>query len=247
MANSSRRWQYFGASVRGPAHIQASLPNQDAWLGARLRTGAAVVVCDGLGSRRHSRHGATEACRAAIMATRIWRKAAPPAPFKTLIPLIHAIWSLRVQPFDEHDCATTCLLAVADDDGSLHVAQLGDGLALVGDAGGVRVVGRVRDGFGNETTGLGIATRLSEWETYEGVPEESGSAVLLTTDGIADDLLPDRLHEFLRFIRAAFCPLPAPERWRLLAKELRNWPTPHHSDDKTLALLWSQSQEAQRA
>ena len=68
-------------------------------------------------------------------------------------------------------------------------------------------------------------------------------AVLLATDGIADDLDSFRLGEFIHFVRSTYCPLAPAVRWRRLAYDLRNWPTPYHSDDKTLAFLWNNPTE----
>ena len=241
MGTSPPNWHYFGASVRGPAHIRNRAPNQDAWCGGRLCNGAVVAVCDGLGSRPHSRRGAREACRVVATAARQWC-AVPTAPIEMLLKLIHATWSLRVYPYAEEDCATTCLFAVADSDGRLHIAQLGDGLSLVMDGNVLQTITRTADDFSNETTGLGIARRLSEWQTLE-CSQSSETAVLLATDGIADDLDSSRLGEFVRFVRSTYCPLAPAARWRRLAHDLRNWPTPYHSDDKTLAFLWNNPTE----
>lgn len=236
MGTSPQSWHYFGASVRGPAHVHNGVPNQDAWRGGHFREGTLIAVCDGLGSRPHSRRGAQEACRAVAVAVRQW-SAVPTAPIEKLLKLIHATWSLRVHPYAEEDCATTCLFAVAGSNGRLHVAQLGDGLSLVMDGSVLRTITRTADDFANETNGLGIARRLSEWETFECDPSTE-AAVLLATDGISDDLDGTRLGEFVHFVRSTYCPLAPAARWRRLAHDLRNWPTPYHSDDKTLAFLW---------
>ena len=50
---------------------------------------------------------------------------------------------------------------------------------------------------------------------------------------------PQNRHYFGASVRGAtYCPLAPAERWRRVAKDLRNWPTPYHRDDKTLAFLW---------
>lgn len=241
METLSQNWHYFGASVRGPVHVRNRALNQDAWRGGHLRNGTVIVVCDGLGSRPHSRRGAQEACQAVFSAARQWL-AVPTAPIEMLLKLIHATWSLRVHPYAEEDCATTCLFAVASNDHQIHVAQLGDGLSLVMDGNVLRTITRTADDFSNETTGLGIARQLSEWQTLE-CNQSSETAVLLATDGIADDLDNSRLGEFVHFVSSTYCPLAPSERWQRVARDLRNWPTPYHSDDKTLAFLWRNSLE----
>jgi len=63
--------------------------------------------------------------------------------------------------------------------------------------------------------------------------------VILCTDGVADDLLSDKHRDFAEWVEDELVPLPASTRWRSLATELRTWPTPHHIDDKTLAVIRS--------
>lgn len=233
------RWQWFGASVRGPLHRREAMPNQDCWLGGRLGNGGFVVVCDGMGSRPEARFGSQQACRAVAQALRLWSRSAD-APIELLLRLVHNIWSVLIHPRDQRDCATTCLLAATCPGGRLVVAQLGDGLALVRKADGEPVVLFDRDdGFANQTTALGVATSLREWRCHIDPSTGSGTAVLLATDGIADDLLFEKRPAFLSFLLDEFASLPASRRWRKLADELRNWPVPRHTDDKTLALLWT--------
>lgn len=89
------------------------------------------------------------------------------------------------------------------------------------------------------TTGLGIATDLREWRVHVEPRLPDRMALLLATDGVADDLLPEGRVGFLEFLVSRFGALPPRERARALARELRSWPTPHHRDDKTVAVLWN--------
>lgn len=52
------RWRVFGASVAGKAHIDKSLPCQDAHAHLQVGSSLVAVVCDGAGSARHSELGA---------------------------------------------------------------------------------------------------------------------------------------------------------------------------------------------
>lgn len=231
-------WDWFGASVRGPGHIQDDLPNQDAWSGRSGRFGSAVVVCDGLGSRPNSAVGSKAACRVVFDALRHWTRK-PGASTDSLIRLVHDFWTLEVHPLTTTSCATTCLFAAAPATGPLLVAQLGDGLAAIRPPGGpLRLVGRPREGFANETTGLGIARSIADWSIVVEPEPRPGTIVLLTTDGISDDLLPERLDEFVEHLADTFPPMPRRARSTALAWRLRRWETPLHSDDKTLALFW---------
>ena len=62
--------------------------------------------------------------------------------------------------------------------------------------------------------------------------------MVLATDGVADDLAPERLDEFTDWLANDIGRLSPPTaRWRRLCRELRAWPVPHHLDDKTVAVL----------
>ena len=227
-----------GASVQGPEHRRERKPNQDAWL-SRLAHGTALaVVCDGLGSRPHSRFGSRAACRAVADAVRHW-EVIPDAPPELLLRLVHALWNLRVHQNGREDSATTCLFAAVVKDGRIVLAQLGDGLVMLKTGRGTTTLEPTVERFGNTTTGLGIAADVREWRVHVESRFESAAAILLATDGIADDLLPEKRVEFLDFLVGHYGPLAGNMRARAIAKELREWPTPRHRDDKTVAVLWN--------
>ena len=230
-------WETMGASVRGPAHRRARQPNQDAWLIRRTRTYVLCVICDGLGSRPHAAAGARAACRSVAEAARVW-SATPDAPPELLLRLIHAVWNLRVHPLGASDSATTCAFAVAVSDGPLLLAQPGDGLVLARQGDQTILLEPPSERFGNTTTGLGVASDLREWRyrISKSTPEQA--AILLATDGVADDLLPERRTGFLDALISHYGNRPPDERSRLMSGTLRGWPTSGHRDDKTLAVMW---------
>ncbi len=225
----------FGTSVQGPAHKAEGLPNQDAWLHAHVGNMRVVVVSDGMGSRPFAREGAMAACRATVDALRQWRRN-PAAPPEILVSMIHLFWRARVAPLPPAECACTCLFAAADQNGMGIVGQLGDGLVLIRNDTGVRSLqNRDPNHFSNQTEGLGVSRNITAWST---APLNTDiRAVVLSTDGVADDLLPERFEDFVNWLEKDIG-LQAPQRrWRALATALRRWPTPRHIDDKTIAVL----------
>ena len=232
-------WDFCGTTVRGPGHIQSSLPNQDAWMGRRLKKGIVLVAADGMGSRKHAEIGAKAACRAVIDAFKLWSRK-DGLPVELLLRLIHQMWHLHIHPYQPFDCASTCLFVVALPDGGLLSAQLGDGLILIRSASGVGctqpAVGEKQ--FSNETTALGVATSLDEWAWRLMPCDAAPLAVVLVTDGIADDLEEDKYSAFVDYLGERYTTLPKGRRSRAIAKELEQWPVPFHCDDKTLAYLW---------
>lgn len=233
------RYTYsFGTSVRGPLHRLERRPNQDAWLHARGSFGVLVVVCDGLGSKPNARIGSRSACLAVKEAVQRWSKVED-APLSYLPHLIEVLWRLRVHPLDPSTAATTCLLALASADGGAWIlGGVGDGLALARTGDELcTVVGSRGDGFSNETSGLGVSRGPRAWKLLELPPTEQDRIVVLATDGVSDDLVPEKLDGFCDWLVDSFKGLSPADRWRALGAELRAWPTPGHLDDKTLAVL----------
>lgn len=229
----------FGASVAGPGHVRDGLPNQDAWGHAAAGGGRVVVAADGLGSKPHAAVGSAAACNAVAEAVRIWLRHQG-ASKDVLLGLIHLLWRARVEPLSPDTAATTCLFAFMRADGSGLIGQLGDGIVLVLCDGHVRPL-RLRDGddFTNRTRALGVTRQLTAWSIEALEPGER--TVILCTDGVADDLLESKHLEFAEWMEREIAVLPAGARWHRLARELRHWPTPHHIDDKTIAVLRSQA------
>lgn len=173
------------------------------------------------------------ACRAVLHATRAWHKAGG-SSLDSLLSRIEPLWLGLIAPATSRDCAATCLFALAHTRGQVHVAAIGDGLALLRTPRGLEwIVGPRAGGFANETDALGCS---ASWKSRS-CPRETGGVVLLATDGVADDLLPERIAGLVEWLMADFAGMAPAQRWRALQQELRAWPTPHHTDDKTLVVL----------
>ena len=231
----------YGASVRGPRNLRQGRANQDAWIRAVGAFGHLIGVCDGMGSRPASDAGARAACRALRRAARLWPGGSSPAdrPDPThLVRLVEILWRFELGSNAPAECASTCLFALREPDGRLLLAGLGDGLAIVRTAGGGLTTfgGRSPDTFGDETLALGTPHRIDDW--WLGTePAGRGRTVALTTDGVADDLAPERLEAFMDWLANDVGRLVPAARWRRLCRELRTWPVPRHLDDKTVAVL----------
>lgn len=232
------RVRYIGASARGPLHSELGSSNQDAWKGAKVRGGVVIAVADGMGSKPLAALGARKACAAAITATGLWWKS-DDSRADALPDLIESHWRASLGSVSPDDARTTCLVAGVSPGGAMVVAALGDGVALVTSEGcETELVTAERTGFGNETHALGRTPTLGVWRVSMRSSMEPGTVVMLATDGVADDLVPDRRPGFAREIVDAFGDLPPWRRRFSLWRALRAWPTPGHTDDKTVAVLW---------
>jgi serine/threonine protein phosphatase PrpC len=146
----------------------------------------------------------------------------------------------------ECQSAATCLFVAVLPSGQLTIAQLGDGIAAIRNAdGSLEILQGERQGFTNQTTGLGIAKTTKDWTVIAKPALSPNAAVLLATDGIADDLVADRVGDFIHTLVTEFGSMAPTARRHALHRELRNWATPNHLDDKTLAAIWRKQAEGE--
>lgn len=221
-----------GVTVTGPAHLQDGTPNQDAMGVYGIRKGWCIAVCDGLGSRCLSHIGAKKAV--ALVRQQIQQDCKLPAKATGLA--IREAW-LRHFADSYHDYETTCLWAHVDAWGRGRVAQTGDGLALLKSRGGFQVISRPRQGFGNLTTTLAQAN-ASQWEAFDFELKLPGDGVVLMTDGISDDLIPEQLEPFFDTIYHMLVRTNKRRMRSLLTSELLDWSTPRHGDDKSITCIF---------
>lgn len=221
-----------GSSVRGPGHVQDALPNQDALLVRGFCKGWCVAVCDGLGSRVKSHQGSRLTALVVRSTLRNRKK------FKNASPLaisqqIQNRWNETVGA-DYEPYESTCLWAWVSPVGQVMAAQVGDGLLLIRSQGKFSVMTPLRQSFGNQTQTLARA-KESDWTTAECVLTLPGDGVLLMTDGISEDLVPEQLEGFFDvvFQRLRRTNKRRGKRW--LTRELNEWSTPKHGDDKSIA------------
>ena len=229
------RWISFGASVIGPSHLAEGKPNQDAWLAFHNAGADGIVISDGVGSRQRSDFGSRAACLAVARAVD-----ASPATTQTaadgFLDRIKANWLSLIAPLEPNDCAATCVFALRLGNGLIRLGMLGDGLAAVlkTDGSVVSLSDDKSEGFSNITSAITPHTAANDWRDVS-LPEEECVAVLLCTDGVADDLIDG--DGFVKGLLDTHRGLAAAAVGRHLREMLAHWPTPKHSDDKTIACL----------
>ena len=222
-----------GASVIGPAHEQDGSPNQDAVSVRGCGGGRFIAVADGLGSRRYSHIGSQ---RAVELAREVVLDRSDPSAGADIPFILSQAWRRAFQG-DHNDYETTCLWAWVDGQGRGSVGQTGDGLALIRSEGKFRVLTALKDGFGNQTTTLAQAGSVGATSADIELAAP-GDGVLLMTDGISDDLIPEQLEPFFEAIYRRQQRSSKRQMKRWLERELQQWSTPRHGDDKTIASIF---------
>ena len=235
---SDRIWSSWGVSVTGPLHVKTTIPNQDSWMARQYKWGNVLVVSDGLGSKAHSDHGSKIACLAVFEAAKSYQNN-PDANIIDILRLIHANWLVKIAPFTPSECSATCLFAIQFE-GVVTLGRLGDGMiAAFGEVEGNDLIlsDNKQDSFSNYTNSLQQEFSPNNWEIVT-IKSAECKAIVLCTDGISDDLLPEKQIMFAQEVYSTYSDLKSEERIQDLKRWLNDWPVPGHTDDKTIACLF---------
>lgn len=229
-------WKSFGASVIGPGHVATGIPNQDAWAAFHYVQCHGIVVSDGLGSKPFSGFGSHAACLAVTYAVHKCCRKSEFGP-AILSDRIIKNWLSAIAPLESRDCAATCLFAFSMDDGVVRMGMLGDGLvaAVKNDGSVVSLSDEKTEGFSNITDALSSSVTAKDWR-WLSIPEDDCWSIILCTDGVADDLTD--VVGFVEKFASTHRDLSSVSAARRTREVLENWPTPMHSDDKTIACLF---------
>ncbi|MEU8006219.1 PP2C family serine/threonine-protein phosphatase [Catellatospora sp. NPDC049111] len=187
-------WRIVGASVRGTAHHHSGHPCQDASAWLLDPAMACLAVADGAGSRPHADLGAT----AAVQAVLRWARKGPPpdddlaawlsrAADEALAAVLAAAAAER-RPAEDYAC-TLCVAVLTPS--RLGLIQLGDGIAVVGDAVGFTTLSPpARTEYANETVFL-TSPQASAQLRVDVLDLEPVDSVALSTDGLRFKILSD--------------------------------------------------------
>ena len=233
-----RYWASFGASVIGPGHIASCKPNQDSWRAFHRSFCDGIAVSDGLGSKDYSHFGSAAACTAVEKAVfNMWVDDGE-SPDEDFLDNIRECWLEGISPLEPRSASATCIFGIVYKS-MVWIGLLGDGCAAV-----IRSDGRVTllsdekiDSFSNITSSLSATVRPDSWK-LACVPENECEAIVLCTDGISDDIEGlDTLRGFVKGFAEASAEMATIVAAKEAQEMIENWPTPKHTDDKTIACL----------
>ena len=231
-------WASFGASVIGPGHIATRTPNQDSWTSFHRSFCDGIVVSDGLGSKEFSHFGSTAACMAVERAVFSMWIGECTVFDQDFLDSIKDCWLEHIAPFEPHQAAATCLFGIVFES-MVWIGQLGDGCAAAVKSDGeiTMLTDDKADSFSNMTDSLAASLTADKWKLV-GIPEDECEAIVLCTDGVSDDIDGlDALADFLRSFSRTASEMATIVAAREAKAMLENWPTPKHTDDKTIACL----------
>ena len=235
---SNITWDGFGVSVKGPQHSRVGVDNQDCYMVRNFSWGNVVVVSDGLGSRISSANGSRAACESVIDAAIAYQDGNLAEPMD-IHGLIHEKWLCNILPLSAHECAATCLFAIRFEN-DIILGRLGDGLIAIcrDDSEEYKVMNDSKeDSFSNLTHCLSEEFQEDMWEVAKESVNE-WDAVVLCTDGISEDLLPEKTSDFAKQFYLCYRECSSEKRSSDIENWLNKWPVLGHSDDKTIACMF---------
>ena len=223
----------YGASVRGRKHIKENMPNQDAFSLYRDDDLIVMTVADGLGSKPKSDAGAEKVCKVVPECVKAWKRSGNTS-VKSLVSMIADRWQDGMDHINDY--AATCLLSILDKEG-ITLVQVGDGMVYgIIDNQEVLLEEKTDEDFTNITSSIASAD-LDDWKIKQyRITEKSCFAIVLSTDGVSEDLLSAKRKDFTEYLVAQLD--SNEDKSAMLNSMLEDWGGKYSLDDKTLAILY---------
>lgn len=223
----------YGYSTKGKNHIRNKRPNQDSYLVVNKNEYTLAVVCDGLGSKKHSKVASKKLCK--IISKEVYKglKSKKLNPI-TLVETVQKKFKKKIWPFNLSNCDTTCLFALISKN-SILMFQAGDGLnALVSNNELIKCDVEEKD-FTNETTAFGKSKKIN-WEFKMIKKEENKSyKLLLCTDGLSEDIVEDSIVDLVNTLADNVS--GKYKNNQFIKDTIKNWPNKYGGDDKTMVVI----------
>lgn len=230
-------FNYAGATLTGQVHRELGQENQDSFLITKYSFGMVMVVADGLGTKKYSGIGSKRICKAVGDAARIWVKKEN-APIEFLIRLVHNLWDISIYPYSKNECATTCLFCIALNNGKIILGQLGDGIIYYCNNESLNILSEKENDFLNITNSVASVRNVYDWNFKEINIKDSSFTVLMTTDGLSEDIIESKRKDFMCYIKEQISlQRNQTKKNKKLKKILRNCEGKYNVDDKTLIIF----------
>ena len=203
---------------------------------------AYIIVADGLGSCKHSDQGAYKIVE--IVENWLLSKLSEYAFLSDNVSNIMTKriveeWNVSYGIDEVFDYDTTMHMAVFYK-GSLLVGGIGDGMALISfDDKICKDTIDTKNLFSNVTNSMCSlnANELLEYEVIKDSDFNEKAVMILSTDGIADDLIPEKKLTLPSYFEKVINAEGLDALQNELQEWIEDWETESHSDDKTLCYL----------
>ncbi|WP_163533316.1 protein phosphatase 2C domain-containing protein [Helicobacter suis] len=221
-----RKWGFraFGASIKGLRKTH----NQDAYTIKRYKRQLVAVVCDGLGSKLHSKKGSFTLCESVFEALKVFD--CERHDLKFFAPLLATLWACRLYPLKLEDCLSTLQIAIFTES-KIYLGKVGDGEIVICGAR-EEILREIKEGPTHKTMPFDQGISIS-WHTYN---TKDIQGILLYTDGVGEILQESKELDFAKsFLKACKHDKDPLETSKFLKNvNLKS------SDDKTLIALFKE-------
>ncbi len=222
----------YGASVIGSSHKKKRLPNQDCFLINNNKNYTLACVCDGLGSKKYSHFASKKLCKIIKKEINKRFKNDDFAPYKTILN-IQKTFLNSLKPYNLKNSDTTCMFVLNSKD-QIFAFQVGDGMIAI-KADELIIINDEDKDFSNETKSFGKST-FKDWKIKViDKKEDQEYKVLISTDGVSEDLIIDELSSFIDDLSQTI--KGKRKNSYFLKNLLKNWPNKYSNDDKTIVVV----------
>lgn len=219
-----------GASVIGQSHVMNGTCNQDFFVIKKNKFGVAMSVCDGVGSNKFSQYGSKAACKAICKVFKLYSKKI--IEKDSIGNKIEFYYKRFVKKKYQSAAGTTCLFAYVLSNNEIIIGQAGDGVILIKVDDKFIVFQNKTDDFMNEVSALSCTSDYHNWKIKNLKFSDNDNSLLqllLSTDGISEDIIPEKREEFFDFFMNL-----STRKHKGLKDKLLNWDVPGSIDDKTV-------------
>lgn len=230
--------RYGGFSAIGQTHLNIGLPNQDSfgiYRSKKRKKELVLVISDGIGSHKHSDIGSMAIVKAVTKNAHLLYDRSNKNNFikKTMKSFFKII-----SPYKPEECGTTCIFSAIFKD-RICFGQIGDGICCYKINEEFHILNEKSSDFLNETMSVTVKNSINRWD-IKFYNHPNPLQIMMATDGIADDLVPDMRETFLQRLNDA-TQCKSRKKIEVLIKQLfDNWERPMSYDDKTLLLCFEE-------
>ncbi len=230
--------RYGGFSTIGQTHINNGLPNQDSlgvYRSKKRKKELVLVVADGIGSHKHSDIGSKAIVKSVIKNAHLLYDRANKKEFvkKTMKTFLK-----NISPYKKTECGTTCIFSVIFKD-RICFGQIGDGICCYKINGEFHILNDKESDFLNETISVTSKNSMNRWD-IKSYSNPKTFQIMMATDGVADDLVPDMRETFLQRLNDATRGGNTKKIGDLIEQLFANWERPMSYDDKTMLLCFEE-------
>lgn len=219
-----------GYTVKGKSHLRTKQPNQDSFLIGLLPYCDVFVVADGVGSHLYSQRGSKYVCRAVKKTFKMLLN--NKIKEEEILSNIYQIYRKQIRKKEQHNVGTTCLFGAVCDE-KLYIGQAGDGVCCVKLNSKFKMTAKKDNDFTNEVLAISDKSEYESWKfrTID-LKDIEELEIMLTTDGISEDIIPDKMSDFMSYVMSKV----VENKKRGLKKLLTEWSFPGSIDDKTIVI-----------